>query len=58
MDALLSSFVEQADNIRTSGRWAAVNARIGQLTTNPDPHEAWRVQVLGSLCAGIFASPM
>ncbi len=55
MDPEFSRLVDAAADISTSGRWAAVNARIEQLAANPGVDNAWYVQVLGSLCFQMFS---
>jgi hypothetical protein len=55
MDAELSRWVVEANNIGISGRWAAVNARIEQLCANPSAGRAWWVEVFSSLCASVFS---
>jgi Family of unknown function (DUF5677) len=55
MDAELSRWVDEANNVGASGRWAAVNARIEQLCANPGTGNAWWVEVFSSLCASVFS---
>jgi hypothetical protein len=55
MDAELSRWVDEAKNIGTSGRWAAVNARIKKLCANSGAGNAWWVEVFSSLCASVFS---
>lgn len=55
VDAELSRWVHEASNIGTSGRWAAVNARIEQLCAIPGAGNAWWVEVFSSLCASVFS---
>lgn len=50
-----SRFVNEAADIRTSGRWAAVNTRIEALAANPGPDNAWWVQLFASLCSQNFS---
>jgi hypothetical protein len=55
MDPELSRLIGGAADIATSGRWAAVNARIEDLLANPDPDNAWWVQLFASLCYQNFS---
>ena len=55
MDPEFSRLVDAAADISTSGRWAAVNARIEYLAANPGVDNGWYVQVLGSLCFQMFS---
>ena len=55
MDPEFSRLVDAAAEISTSGRWAAVNARIEHLAANPGIDNEWYVQVLASLCAQVFS---
>lgn len=55
MDNELSRWVDEANNIGGSGRWAAVNATIEQLCANPGAGNAWWVEVFSSLCASVFS---
>lgn len=52
-DALI--FIAQAEEIKTSGRWKALNDNIRCLADNHNGHEEWQVQVLASLCAQNFS---
>jgi hypothetical protein len=55
MDAELSRWVDEANKIGPSGRWAAVNARIEQLCANPGAGNTWWVEMFSSLCASVFS---
>ncbi|HTW36797.1 MAG TPA: DUF5677 domain-containing protein [Rhizomicrobium sp.] len=55
MDPEFSRLVNEAVDIATSGRWAAVNARIEALAANPGPDNAWWVQLFASLCSQNFS---
>jgi hypothetical protein len=55
MDPEFSRLVNEAAEIATSGRWAAVNARIEALCANPGPDNAWWVQLFASLCSQTFS---
>jgi hypothetical protein len=55
MDPEFSGLVDEAANIRASGRWAAVNEKIEHLAANPDTDNAWLVQLFGSLCFQVFS---
>jgi hypothetical protein len=50
MDPEFSRFVKAADEIRTSGRWTAVNTAVERLAGNPGVNNGWHVQLLGCLC--------
>jgi plasmid stabilization system protein ParE len=54
-DPVFTRFVEAADEIRTSGRWAAVNAAVERLAGNPGAGNEWYVQVVGGLCFCVFS---
>ena len=54
-DPVFSKFVETADAIRTSGRWASVNLAIERLAKNPGPDNEWYVQVVGGLVFSVFS---
>jgi hypothetical protein len=47
--------LNQADEIATSGRWDALNARIRKLAINPGADSDWWVQLIGSLCSQNFS---
>lgn len=47
--------IEEAAAIATSGRWAAVNARIKALAANPGADNEWWVQLFASLCSQNFS---
>lgn len=55
MDPEFARFAEDAENIRTSGRWAQLNQRIEELCADPGDCEAWRVKVLAGLAYSVFA---
>jgi hypothetical protein len=55
MDPEFSRLINEAANIRESGRWAAVNERIKQLAANPGVDNDWWVQLFGSLCFQVFS---
>lgn len=48
-------FPEAADDIRVSGRWAALNTRIEELAANPDQGNAWQTQLFGRLASEMFS---
>jgi hypothetical protein len=39
-----------ADNIRTSGRWGAMNAKIKHLASNTAPQDEWYLELFAGLC--------
>jgi hypothetical protein len=47
--------ISVADEIRTSGRWTALNQKICQLADNHNGYEAWQIQVLAALSARNFS---
>jgi hypothetical protein len=49
VEPILSSFVEAAAKIASSGRWEALNAKIEHLARNPGKGKAWWVQVFACL---------
>ena len=55
MDAEFARLVEEAKNIASSGRWAAVNERIERLCANPGVDNDWWVQLFASLCSHVFS---
>jgi hypothetical protein len=55
MDPEISRLIGGAADIATSGRWAAVNARIEALVANPGPDNAWWVRLFASLCSQNFS---
>jgi len=55
MEDEFARFIDEAAEIRTSGRWSSLNEKILQLANNHNGHEAWQVQVLGALCAQNFS---
>jgi len=55
MLADLSRWVDEAADIASSGRWAAVNEQIKRLADHPGPDNAWWVEVFASLSAQTFA---
>jgi hypothetical protein len=54
-DSVFSQFLADAANIKTSGRWAALNEKIVCLAQDPGGGNAWQVQVLGALCFQVFS---
>ncbi len=54
MSPEMTKFVDDAAQIKESGRWAAMNERIKALAVNPGADNAWQVQMLGGLCFQIF----
>jgi hypothetical protein len=55
MDSEFSKLVDDADSIKTSGRWAAVNEEIKRLAENPDTGNSWYVELFCSLCYIVFS---
>lgn len=54
-DGFVVCFIQQADEIKTSGRWKALNDNILRLADNHNGHEEWQVQVFESLCFQNFS---
>jgi hypothetical protein len=55
MEDNAKDFVQQADEINTSGRWQTLNEMVRCLADNQNGYEAWEVQVLTALCAQNFS---
>jgi len=55
MDPECSRLIDEAANIATSGRWAAINEKITRLAANPGVDNDWWVQLLGCLCFQVFS---
>jgi hypothetical protein len=47
--------VDAAEQINTSGRWAAVNASIERLAANPGVDNAWYVELIAGLCFNVLS---
>jgi len=52
---MFSDFISQAQDIKESGQWAALNVRIEKLAADPGAGNEWYVQIYGQLCAQVFA---
>lgn len=55
MDPVFSQFVDDAADIKSSGRWAALNGRIKQMATSPGAGNEWYVQLFGQLCYQVLS---
>ena len=55
MDPELSRLVDAATSVSTTGRWAAVNTKIGYLAANASGDNAWHGQLIASLCFHVFS---
>ena len=55
MDLEFSRLVNQAAESTSSGRWAAVNTRIGALAAHPGQDNEWWAQLFGALCYQNFS---
>ena len=55
MDLEFSRLVNQAAEIASSGRWAAVNTCIGALAAHPGEDNEWWAQLFGALCYQDFS---
>jgi len=58
MDSELARWVDDADGIRSSGRWAAVNAEISHLAGRHATEDAWYLQLFASLVSEVFSEYM
>jgi hypothetical protein len=47
--------VADAANVKSSGRWAAMNAKIERLAEKPGVGNEWYVQLFGGLCYQVFS---
>jgi hypothetical protein len=54
MSIVMNRFADDAARIRTSGKWAAMNAAIKALAAPPGAANTWQVEVLGGLCFQVF----
>jgi hypothetical protein len=54
MHPVFAKLVDDADSIKTSGRWAAVNEEIKRLAQDLGADTSWYVEVFGSLCYNVF----
>lgn len=54
MEPEFTRLVHGAADIATSGRWAAINARIQALAAGPDTGNGWWVSLFASLCSQNF----
>lgn len=55
MEDDFARLISEAANIKSSGRWTALNEKIRQLADNDNGYEAWQVQVVAALCAQNFS---
>jgi hypothetical protein len=55
MDPKFSKLVDDAENIKTSGRWSAVSEEIKRLASNPGADNAWYIKLFVSLCYNVFS---
>ena len=55
MKSEFAEHVDSAANIKTSGRWAAMNTKIKRLAANPGVGNEWYVQLFGALCFQVFS---
>ncbi len=47
--------IREAADVKTSGRWAALDQKIIQLADDQNGHEPWQVQVIAALCFQNFS---
>jgi hypothetical protein len=50
-----AKFVNDAADVKTSGRWNAMNAKIERLAAKPGTGNEWHVQLFGSICYQVFS---
>lgn len=55
MEKEFTKSISEAVEIKTSGRWAALNQKICQLAENHNGHEAWQIEVFEALCFKNFS---
>jgi hypothetical protein len=55
MDPEFSKLFDDAENTKTSGRWAAVNEEIKRLASNPGADNAWYIKLFISLCYNVVS---
>jgi hypothetical protein len=55
MHSQLSKFVDDAADIKVSGRWAALNERVEQMAADPGAGNGWYVQLFGALCYQVLS---
>jgi hypothetical protein len=54
-EEFFAKLIREADDVKTSGRWAALNQKINQLADDQNGHEPWQVQVIAALCFQNFS---
>lgn len=55
MDQEFIRSITEAADIKSSGRWGALNQKICQLAENHNGHEVWQIQVIAALCSKNFS---
>ncbi len=55
MNPEFAKHVADAANVKSSGRWAAMNAKIERLAAKPGVGNEWYVQLFGGLCYQVFS---
>lgn len=55
MSPEFAKFVNDAADVKTSGRWAAMNAKIERLAAKPGAGNEWHVQLFGSVCYQVLS---
>src|SRR5665647_1451126 len=55
MQPEFSQFVDDAANVKVSGRWDAMNTKIQRLAAKPGVGNEWYVQLFGALCYQVFS---
>ena len=50
-----AKFVDEAANVKTSGRWDAMNAKVKFMAAKPGTGNEWYVQLFGALCYQVFS---
>ncbi len=55
MNPEFAKFVNDAADVKTSGRWSATNAKIERLAAKPGAGNEWHVQLFGSICYQVLS---
>jgi hypothetical protein len=55
VNPVFSRFVDDATDIKSSGRWTALNGHIKQVAASPGADNEWYVQLFGQLCYQVLS---
>ena len=55
MNRVFSRFVDDAADIKSSGRWTALNGHIKQMAASPGADNEWYVQLFGQFCYQVLS---